>query len=266
MRCRRAARTRIDVVVDNYGYCVDLVRRRFPRNARVLDYGCGAGQIVGLLRANGFDGFGCDVFYDGGSYESAVPEDLRDRYVVRMTEHAIPFADASFDVVISNQVFEHVADIDRALSEIRRVLRPGGYFLCLFPDRRVWREGHCGIAFLHWFPKNSRPRIYWAALWRVCGFGYFKRDVSIMQWSRDWCDWLDRWTHYRGIAEIRRSFSKYFDAPENLEADWLHARYAHRRRVFSWWPHQLKRLVVIKLAHRVFLFRAATTDAPTAPA
>lgn len=41
---------------------------------------------------------------------------------------ALPFADASFDVVIANMMLYHVPDIDRALSEIRRVLKPTGRF------------------------------------------------------------------------------------------------------------------------------------------
>jgi SAM-dependent methyltransferase len=44
----------------------------------------------------------------------------------RIDLHAIPYPDGSFDVVIANHVLEHVADDARVLSEIRRVLRPGG--------------------------------------------------------------------------------------------------------------------------------------------
>ena len=35
------------------------------------------------------------------------------------------------------------------LAKISRVLKPGGMVLSLFPDKGVWREGHCGIPFLH---------------------------------------------------------------------------------------------------------------------
>ena len=46
---------------------------------------------------------------------------------------ALTFDDASFDVVVSNDVFEHVPDIDRALAECARVLRPGGRLLFSIP-------------------------------------------------------------------------------------------------------------------------------------
>lgn len=45
----------------------------------------------------------------------------------------LSFDDCSFDVVVSSDVFEHVPDIRKALSECRRVLRPGGRMLALFP-------------------------------------------------------------------------------------------------------------------------------------
>ena len=43
---------------------------------------------------------------------------------------AIPYPDASFDVVIANMMLYHVPDLHKGLSEVRRVLKPGGSFYC----------------------------------------------------------------------------------------------------------------------------------------
>jgi SAM-dependent methyltransferase len=45
----------------------------------------------------------------------------------------LTFSDSSFDLVIANEIFEHVYDLPAALAEIARILRPGGYLLGTFP-------------------------------------------------------------------------------------------------------------------------------------
>jgi SAM-dependent methyltransferase len=144
--------------------------------AKVLDFGCGAGQIVKLLRNTGISAFGCDVFYGGGA--DPIPDELSG-FIFKMHGNVIPFPSCTFDVVVNNQVMEHVQDIEAALFEIHRVLKPGGTLLNLFPDKSIWREGHCGVPFLHWFPKRSTLRIYYALFWRSIGFGNFTEGTPL---------------------------------------------------------------------------------------
>ena len=56
---------------------------------------------------------------------------------------SLPFADGSFEIVVSTQVYEYVADMPGALAEVHRVLRPGGRLLVLDTDwgSIVWRSG-----------------------------------------------------------------------------------------------------------------------------
>ena len=127
----------------------------------------------------------------------------------------------TFDVVFSNQVLEHVPDLDKVLSEIHRVLKPGGVILSLFPDRAVWREGHCGIPFLHRFPKGSRLRASYALMMRCMGFGYFKEGRSRREWSRNFCQWLDDWTYYRSLPDIHQGFARHFKDVQHMEDEYL---------------------------------------------
>lgn len=126
--------------MNTYEFCARWVANQVSGAARVLDYGCGAGRVVALLREAGINAFGCDVFYEGGDYSDVIFPAAKP-YVLRMEGERIPFEDASFDVVLSNQVFEHVPNLDAALSEISRVLKPGGVALNLFPDRSVCARG-----------------------------------------------------------------------------------------------------------------------------
>lgn len=108
-------------------------------NKRILDFGCGTGYGAHLLSAAAAEVVGVDIS------ESAIA-DARSKYVrpnlsyllVESAERAaLPFSDEHFDVVTSNQVIEHLADPNGYLVEVRRVLKRGGFFFCVTPNRRA---------------------------------------------------------------------------------------------------------------------------------
>lgn len=241
--------------MNNYEFCAKWVINHAPsKTVRVLDYGCGSGQIIKELRMHEIEAFGCDVFYEGGDYSSSIdPTLLSGGTIKRMNGDLIPFESSLFDIVINNQVMEHVENLESVLAEIQRVLKPGGQVLSLFPDKGVWREGHCGIPFLHWFPKYSHIRIYYAASLRVLGFGYHKGSKSVIQWSRDFCDWLDKWTHYRTRKEVDTTYGNYFTGMHNIEDYWLKLRLGKRKFIISWLPASIQRVIVQKLGGIVFV-------------
>lgn len=251
--------------MNNYQYCAHWMSERATgrllvgsENLRVLDYGCGAGQLVQLLRDRNIAASGCDVFYDGGDYSPTVNRQWMDSGVIRRMDGGhIPFDDATFDYVINNQVMEHVVDMEAVLAEIQRVLKPGGTVLSLFPDKGVWREGHCGVPFLHWFPKQSRPRIAYAALVRALGFGYNKDGKGVMQWSRFQCDWLDQWTHYRSLANVHSNYNKFFEKIRHIEEDWFRLRVGPDRPMAKWLPAPMQRVITKRLGFLVMVANKA---------
>jgi ubiquinone/menaquinone biosynthesis C-methylase UbiE len=66
---------------------------------------------------------------------------------------ALPFADASFDTVVCWDVIEHVQNPERVLSEIARVLRPGGTALVTVINRRAWVDPHYHMRAINWLPR-----------------------------------------------------------------------------------------------------------------
>jgi SAM-dependent methyltransferase len=241
--------------MNNHEFCAHwMLEQNHGKNAFVLDYGCGAGETVKELRKQNIQAFGCDSFFDGGDYSKFVtPELFESGIIKRMDGNSVPFDDNVFDFVINNQVMEHVENLDIVLAEISRVLKPGGMVLSLFPDKGVWREGHCGIPFLHWFPKGSRPRVYYAAVCRFFGLGYHKKNKSYIQWAQDFCEWLDNWTYYRTQHEIDTTYNKYFSDIRHIEDYWLQLRLGRRTNITNWLPITLQRLVVRKLGGLVFV-------------
>jgi SAM-dependent methyltransferase len=200
-------------------YVLDFAQRH---GGRILDYGCGAGRLVAAGRHAGLDVYGVDVFYGGSKARAEAEGTGLFGAAIREMEHGrIPFADHSFDLVTNNQVMEHVEDLHDTLAEIYRVVKPGGTVLSIFPSKDVWREGHIGIPFSHWFPKRSRARFYYTWALRAAGLGTWKEQAPTRrQWAVDKLEWIDQWTRYRSRREIFIAYDRFFDN-ELRESDYI---------------------------------------------
>ena len=99
-----------------------LVRAQLPCEA-FLDAGCGDGRYLAALAPE------LPARRAGVDISERILETARQRVEAdyrRANLEDLPFADAAFDLVLCSQVIEHVLDADRAVSELARVLRPGG--------------------------------------------------------------------------------------------------------------------------------------------
>lgn len=131
---------------------LDLDSRPGPQ--RVLEIGVGSGGIshyFGTHPSGRFDVVGVDVV------DSRL---ARDGYhFVAINDTTLPFPDASFDVVISNHVIEHVGDgaaQAHHLAEMRRVMRDDGVGYLAVPNRWMLVEPHYRLALLSWWPESMR--------------------------------------------------------------------------------------------------------------
>jgi SAM-dependent methyltransferase len=103
-----------------------MVARRLHGATRVLDVGCGEGQVARRLAADRATVVGIDP-----AWTQVAEADARGggpRYT-RARAEALPFGDARFDAVVVCASFEHVDELDVAVGEVARVLEPGGRFV-----------------------------------------------------------------------------------------------------------------------------------------
>ena len=137
-----------------------MIREAAPRlsSARVLENGCGVGLYLGKLLPFTPAVFGLD--YD---LERAAQAGRRfpagTSLVVCAAGESLPYPDACFDVILSNEVIEHVNDDRAALSEMARVLR--------LPDPGSGRSGGRIILFCpnRWYPVETHG-IFWRGQYR----------------------------------------------------------------------------------------------------
>lgn len=134
-----------------------------PHRGLALDIGCGAGYISERLRALGWRTISLDVT----DHRTIATAD----FLLGQAE-SLPFSSGLFSLVVSNHVIEHVRDAAVHLSEIRRVLAPGGLAYVATPNRLWIWEPHFKLPFLSWLP----PKLADAYV-RVLGRGPFY-DVS----------------------------------------------------------------------------------------
>lgn len=213
----------------NYEFVLDICRE-LSASGKILDYGCGGGEVVMEGRGRNLDIVGVEAFF-GGSKARDIAESngLLNVSVFPLGENfKIQFSDEAFDLVVSNQVMEHVEDLALTFGEINRVLRPNGIFLALFPDRDVIREGHCGIPFAHWFHKKSNWRYPYMLSLRQLGLGYHKGDKSPRQWTLDFMSWLDNYTFYRSATEIVSAFESNGFSIREIEYEYINYRLAKK--------------------------------------
>jgi SAM-dependent methyltransferase len=133
-------------------------------SGRILDDGCGLGTYLEAFDPYSNHRFGLEV-----EFERAVEARPRAEGIVQGEGEQLPFADDSFDCVVSNEVLEHVADDREALAEMVRVTRPGGRLLIYCPNRwypveqhGVFWRGHYhfgNVPFINYLPDPLRDRL-----------------------------------------------------------------------------------------------------------
>jgi len=120
---------------------------------KVVDAGCGAGGLIKYLRA-GLPALlpGAAIEIDGFDASDVAPHgysNLASDTKTVSTGDPWPYSDHSVDVIISNQVLEHVVDPAFFFREVSRCLKPDGISIHLFPLKNVIWEDHVCIPLAH---------------------------------------------------------------------------------------------------------------------
>jgi SAM-dependent methyltransferase len=190
-------------IVDNYSRSAGTALS----DVRILDIGCKHGDLVFYLLKRGYDVYGVDPVHDyvqQCTHKQAAFCISGKRFFTEACGD-LTFEDASFDVACAFMVLEHVRNLESFLQDVRRVLKPGGVFLCLVPNLWWPIEGHVRLPFAHWLPERALARYLALA----------RKDPG------EWVAYIKALNYYGGagwLATLRR----YFDNVDDLTTDRIH--------------------------------------------
>jgi len=151
------------------------------KGARLLNVGCGTGGFNALAEEAGAEVWGVD---DSAAAVAITRARMRQgARALRAMAEALPFPDASFDIVYCYAAIEHVEDAAQSLREMVRVMRPDARLYLHTNDRRSCFEGHYKV---FWIPGLPLPlgRAYLAARGRPTAYLATLRPLSQRQCLR----------------------------------------------------------------------------------
>jgi SAM-dependent methyltransferase len=223
---------------------------------RILDYGCGRGQTVALGLQRGLDIWGADTFrgFFADWAQELMPQ-ARDR-IRLIRDRNTDFPESHFDLIMANQVLEHVADPEAVIADIHRMIRPGGLFFAAFPVIETWYEGHIGLYFAHRFKPGSRGRRMYFDLCHRLGGGLYRGDLSRPDWIKQSEHFLDTECFHHSHRRMFTALKKVFGTPtEDKAVHYMRERLKNRAFNIPTLADPMLRFVYHKRAGEIIAIR-----------
>ena len=166
----------------------------------VMDIGCGNGGIAATLAPHFDSTIGMDV--ESWPHWVDFKERHKNLNFINMSAENISIDDASMDVIICNQVYEHVPNPKKLISEIERLLKPGGYCYFAGPNLLFPIEPHVFWPFVHWFPRDFAIRFM-----KRLGSTAILDAYSADYWTLK--RWLHKFVVYNALPYVLKNPRRY---------------------------------------------------------
>ena len=149
-----------------------------------LNLGTGEGDYDRMVAAYCAELIGCDVNEEDLAHARELNKGVMNLHYEVNDALALSYPDASFDLLLSCEVIEHVGKPAKMVQEIGRVLKPGAYAIMTFPSREFPITYDPINRFWHWFGKGPKEyRISQGAY--AFGHDYLIGSADFKQWAAD---------------------------------------------------------------------------------
>jgi ubiquinone/menaquinone biosynthesis C-methylase UbiE len=183
---------------------------------KILDFGCGSGNLVCEFRNRGFEAYGFDIkcylSEEAKANQSWFifkdPNEANHVDFVIGEDFSLPYSDNTFDIVISCTTIEHVSDLKSVARELARITKKDGVNLHIFPPRRSLVDGHIFVPFATYRQFQNYP---WFLLMAVLGIrnnyqkGFTAHETAIAN-----LNYCKTGLFFRSDREVQQTFADFF--------------------------------------------------------
>jgi SAM-dependent methyltransferase len=195
-------------------------------SGHTLDHSCGDGIFSELTWQGQQFSAGCDI--DKAALERAKTRNLYQQLDYADVSQRLPYDDASFDLVFNNSALEHVENVQAALNEVGRILKPGGKFAFNVLNHRYFEwwalDNATAQAYRAWQPfHHALSKEDWNKLLNQAGLeiqsvkGYFDRNAA------------------RDLSYLDYTFSGYYIRQQKNRNVMLYMRYPRLAATYWRW-------------------------------
>lgn len=244
---------------------------------RILDVGCGNGILLSALVKElplknpsvSFEFYGLDVndshIQERGYFTKTISllqsvnseADWQNNLKLISSKEKWPFENDFFDIILSNQVMEHVFNQELFLMEIQRTMKDHGYSFHLYPLRHYIYEGHLLIPFVHKF-KSWTTTYYWIKWAIFLGFGTYRKHKkagytnSVIEFAEKHSDYITFEVNYQTARQIAATAKK---CRLKNSFDFTYLYYKQKlRSLFGLSPLEIYRITDFKSSKNSFYF------------
>jgi ubiquinone/menaquinone biosynthesis C-methylase UbiE len=140
------------------------------KGMKVLDIGCGTGEIISYFNRNNNEVFAVDTL-------NQLKKNVKIKNLIIVNTANLPFENEYFDIILSNHVVEHIPEQNVHMSEINRCLKPNGICYYATPNKNYFQEPHHKIPVIHYFGFKTFHRI-------LKWLGKFEEEIYLLSYSK----------------------------------------------------------------------------------